>query len=683
MKNIKNYELFVESRKNSKNTIATNEQSLNEGVFTKISDTIKDMKKFFGDIWLSLKSKYGKHTWWYAGILLSQRPNNGSSDVKVQFWPYSINSSKAKKISSDIKNDKDGNDDYSFLSGKDIFKNEPSITLDDIPSEYTEMASDLIKAGKSFGKEKVSEGVVAKKHQHITNINGEELKKTLIDNYHMTVSRSNRFEKPMSENDMEKIKEINKKIGEIDKKISEATDDATINNFEEDKIKLKEKITAIRKKHIEERDERYYKKGTDKTSLFIWGAPGVAKTSIVKQTASMLGVDLIVWHLSLTEPSDLLGVPGVETDSDGKKRTAFYTPMLFPSSNGPQDIGAIIFFDEMNRASQSVLAGSLSLTLEGKIGTYVLPSKVLVIAAGNRPEDVGDGAVADLEPALMNRFEHVNLDIEDEETENWTETRADASEKPSKELQSYIDNWFNVTKKREQNVIPEIVAFVTAPENYEWFHHLDKSLPDSPWASPRSWTMASNKIQALGGIDKFENKDKLIDLVARFVGHEAALKFADFNELVKLFTDQDVENIFKEGAPKKPIPKRVDISRVVIYKISSYKRTDIKDIGKVPTNLLITEEEIKNFTTYMMAEKRTDIGVILLKEFLDNHPYMRPCLANLGMVKTSTDRSSKDGTTVSADLSEYYKMYNKYLIIAYRYSSSKFTPDEVKQIFAK
>jgi len=382
--------------------------------------------------------------------------------------------------------------------------------------------------------------IVSLTHDKIPMVNAQELTETVVDNYNMLVNMTKKYET----------------------------------------------------------DDEYYKNTTERPSLFIWGAPGIGKTAIVRQAAKSLGVDLILWHLSLTEPSDMLGVPGVEI-VDGKKRTVFYLPTIFPTSNGTSNKGAIIFFDEMNRAPEAVLAASLSLCLEGKVGSYTLPSKVLVIGAGNRPNDLGNGLISDIEPALMNRFEHVNLVLTPKDYEKWA-TR---------------------TAQGQEEVIPEIVSYIIGDHGQEFFHKLDLDNTQSPWPSPRSWTAASRKLIALGGIDRMTTK-KIMVLTSRFVGNEAATKFGEFVELRKHFTEEDINMIFTNPEEAKPLPDRIDVAKAVAYAIAKYKKTDMTAIDKIPAELVITESEFKNLTRYTLKNDRDDIYVLVLQLFMKAHPYI-------------------------------------------------------------
>jgi len=603
MRNIKSYELFVESRKNDKYTVGSS--TLNEGFFSKISD---GFRKLFGSVWTKLKSKYGKDAWWYAGVLLNN--NVGKKSSGLEFYPYSISSSESNKISGDIMDMID--DDQPIIFNPDELD---KVSTSDIKTTYMDMANDAKKMADSFVDTPLTERVtdmVSLAHDFIPNIDGKELMKTIIDNFHILLTRGKKFET----------------------------------------------------------EDEYYKKGTTKPSIFLWGAPGIAKTSIIKKSAEALGVDLIVWHLSLTEPSDLLGVPGVNKD----KRTEFYLPKIFPTSNGPKNKGCIIFFDEMNRAPQAVLAASLSMCLEGKIGPYMLPSKALIVAAGNRPDDLGStSSVSTIDSTLMNRFEHVNLVLNQTDFENWANKKEDEidiedmddsgkniprpKDMSDDDYKYYIKNWFDKSKPEKTNMIPEIGTFITHPETKRFGYDLDTDKSERPWSSTRSWHAASSKIQALGGIESL-SVEEIGNIVKRFVSKEAAAAFTDFIAEVKTYDQRKIDSIFSESHTKETkktktsdtaeeTEKKPDLSlpvskvqtKTIIKKIAEYKECYIKEISKVPTNLILTEAECKNFFDFRknVAYKNiTDekdkalIDVSLMKRFLTSHKYIKDAVVNGG-----------------------------------------------------
>lgn len=146
-----------------------------------------------------------------------------------------------------------------------------------------------------------------------------------------------------------------------------------------------------------------------KVPTFIWGAPGVGKSSIVKQIAEQKGVGFIDLRLALMDPTDLKGIPFF----DKEVHSALWAPPAFL----PREGEGILFLDELNSAPPSVQASAYQLILDRKVGEYELPDGWAIVAAGNRE---GDRGVTYRMPApLANRFVHFEMEIDVDEWRDW------------------------------------------------------------------------------------------------------------------------------------------------------------------------------------------------------------------------------------------------------------------------
>lgn len=142
--------------------------------------------------------------------------------------------------------------------------------------------------------------------------------------------------------------------------------------------------------------------------VVLWGAPGVGKSQLTKQSAVRRTMGLIDVRLALLSDVDLRGIP--HTD-DGW--TVWAPPGFLPRANVP----TILFFDEMNRAAVSVMNAGLQLFLDRRLGEYVLPPEVRIVAACNRATD--GGGVTNLPAALLNRFTHINIEPDYKDWLRW------------------------------------------------------------------------------------------------------------------------------------------------------------------------------------------------------------------------------------------------------------------------
>jgi hypothetical protein len=188
-------------------------------------------------------------------------------------------------------------------------------------------------------------------------------------------------------------------------------------------------------------------------SLMIWGAPGVGKSSIVKNIASNNNLTLVDLRLSQLSPTDLRGLPGVE---DGKSK--WYVPEFMPTKGS-----GILFLDEINMAPPAMQGVAQQLILDRKIGNYTVPKDWFVWAAGNRKED--KAAVFQMPSALSNRFIHLTIEPDWNSFNNWG-----------------LSN----------GISEQILAFLSFRPAL--LHKIDANSP--AWPSPRSWAAADKLFRA-------------------------------------------------------------------------------------------------------------------------------------------------------------------------------------------
>jgi MoxR-like ATPase len=137
--------------------------------------------------------------------------------------------------------------------------------------------------------------------------------------------------------------------------------------------------------------------------IYLWGPPGVGKSSLVKQAAESLKLDLIDVRATLLDPVDLRGLPRIDGES------AVWLPPAFLPRFGE----GVLFLDELAQAAPLVQSACLQLTLDRRIGKYELPDGWSVIAASNRSEDRA-GTHRLISP-LLNRFVHLDLEVSAED----------------------------------------------------------------------------------------------------------------------------------------------------------------------------------------------------------------------------------------------------------------------------
>jgi hypothetical protein len=155
----------------------------------------------------------------------------------------------------------------------------------------------------------------------------------------------------------------------------------------------------------------------------IIGKHGIGKSSVIAQYAKDNGYSFHPYFLGqMSDTGDLLGLPEFDRDANGK---AISTSFIHPAKL-PKNKKAILFFDELNRASKDLLQAIFQLALEGTLHDYVLPEDSAIIMAMNPATD--DYSVLDFaDKAFADRFVHINLDPTHEEFHNFMNSKYEGS----------------------------------------------------------------------------------------------------------------------------------------------------------------------------------------------------------------------------------------------------------------
>ena len=255
---------------------------------------------------------------------------------------------------------------------------------------------------------------------------------------------------------------------------------------------------------------------------FIWGPPGVGKSSVVRQVANQLNLEVLDLRASLLDPTDLRGIPSIQ---EGK--AVWCPPSFLPSD--PKSQG-ILFLDEINAAPPLVQASLYQLVLDRKVGEYTLPPGWRILAAGNRAED--RAVVFRLSSALANRFIHLDFDVDFEDWRDWA---------------------IGV------GIHPLVIGFLAARRELL----LKPAATENAFPTPRSWEMASDICRTFG------SPEKCADLLRGIVGEGPAVEFIAFgkrsiSEEQFLAILADPENV--------PLPKELgDIYALVAWFLSQAK----------------------------------------------------------------------------------------------------------------
>jgi hypothetical protein len=232
-------------------------------------------------------------------------------------------------------------------------------------------------------------------------------------------------------------------------------------------------------------------------SLFIWGPPGISKSSVIAQVAKELGYDFVDVRLSQMDPTDLRGIPHPVKEIDektGKEVSGmrWSAPLVLPRDPKAK---AFILLDEFNSAAPSVQAGAYQLILDRKLGEYTVPEGCVIIAAGNREND--KGITFRMPTPIANRFVHIEMKHDFDDWQRWA-------------LNANVDQY--------------VVGFLSAFK-HELFN-FDANSASRGFQTPRTWEFVSD---ILPGSEKLPEL-VLMGLVAGCVGDAAAAQFMEYRK---------------------------------------------------------------------------------------------------------------------------------------------------------
>src|ERR1017187_2099927 len=139
--------------------------------------------------------------------------------------------------------------------------------------------------------------------------------------------------------------------------------------------------------------------------LFV-GPPGVGKSEIVQEWCRNNNIPFIDIRAALLEAPDVVGFPTVQVVS-GKQVTTYATPEIWPS-----DGEGVIFLDEINRGTTSVMNAFMQLLTDRKINKYSLPEGWIIVSCVNPEDEFCD--VNTMDTALKDRFEIFEVEYDKE-----------------------------------------------------------------------------------------------------------------------------------------------------------------------------------------------------------------------------------------------------------------------------
>ena len=257
--------------------------------------------------------------------------------------------------------------------------------------------------------------------------------------------------------------------------------------------------------------------------LMVWGAPGLGKSTIIRELAKEYGVNFIDVRLAQREPVDIRGLP-VPTE----QRVEWQVSAEWPRD--PESKG-IILFDELTAADRSLQVAAYEFILDRRLGDlYKVPDGWYICAAGNRTEDRAVSTT--MSSALANRFLHV-------------------------ELESDADNWLEWAVTNE--IHPSVSGFIRFRPGM-LFNQENENL-ERGWPTPRSWERVSTMMKILP-----DDENLIRHTVYGLVGNRAGIEFMAFHKTAQ---NLDIKEMML-GTKEIKIPQKADLRYALCSGVAYY-----------------------------------------------------------------------------------------------------------------
>jgi len=286
--------------------------------------------------------------------------------------------------------------------------------------------------------------------------------------------------------------------------------------------------------------------------VFIWGAPGIGKSSIVEGFAESLGLPCVSMLGSQLAPEDIIGVPQI---IDGK---SVFCPPRMIARGEPY----CLFLDELNACSQEVQKAFYSLIHDRRLGEYFLPTGSIIIGAGNRAQD--NAIVKPMSSALINRMFHVELIASHREWLKWA---------------------------GENGIHPHIMEYIGLRPDHLW-----KQPPktEEPFSTPRSWHILSDAMTSYG--DNITEKQLEILAFGCLSPHHAT----QFRAFIKQIRNRYALSAIINGDQK--WPAKPEDRDALYFLAQSFKAQLIKELPPEKNNLSDTAQELAFRAKSMMKD---------------------------------------------------------------------------------
>ncbi len=311
-------------------------------------------------------------------------------------------------------------------------------------------------------------------------------------------------------------------------------------------------------------------------SFMLWGATGVGKSECVRQLAAELNAELRDIRLCQKMPTDIGGLPALDHEM---KQTVFYPPAFLAPSIEKKSV--VLFFDEISLAPDDTKGAVLGILEERRQGEIKIPDDWIIVAAGNRPEDMANAR--GLGAAANRRLLHIVIE-------------------PT--LEATINHFIKI------GIIPEVLAFLKVFPQHLSGEESARTQKHELYPRPASWKKVSDVYEVLRSADK--NLRQIA--VAGIIGDGTAAEFMMLAEEIKNMKSVDELLEIQRKSPDK-IGQHMPATLNGIYALSFAITTKATEVTAEELLELINrfdEQTGEQFSILPMRDLQTMAGSLLL-----------------------------------------------------------------------
>lgn len=302
---------------------------------------------------------------------------------------------------------------------------------------------------------------------------------------------------------------------------------------------------------------------------FIWGPPGVGKSTLGRDVAREIGAELYILDAPLLQPTDYqIAVPDRET-----KTVQLYSTGFLPQ-NGP----AVVLVEDLPHAKPYQMVPLMQMVLDRRIGTVKFDDNVYFIITGNREEDLAN--VNPIPSPLLNRLAHFDMKADLEEWIIWAK---------SNELDERVYQFLNANPQHFIKHPEEGVRAWPTPRSWHALADIIKGLPDNQ-VYPFALATVGATAGALSAWLKYLRSINLEDIMK--TGNLPAdldrAKIFTIVQAVAAKTDKKVLSQYKIGDFWRSLPQEYKI--IFLKELIRYKKNGKPDISLLETFIIQVPE---------------------------------------------------------------------------------------------